>query len=165
VADLTIRQAEILNYLQQAYGGITVHVRPGGNTDVADLHTYGPDGESLRIDGTTYSRVLYPLRDAGLLKIAEDRTARGRLVQITEHGQLVLTSLNQSAGLAGIEARLQLAPTRSAVNRYMDLAVDARRMARVLREIEQGLDIAERLGDSTVSISRIRYLLRDVNRG
>ena len=163
MTDLTIRQAEILGHLQEAYGGITVRVIPGGNTDVADLHTYGPDDEHLSTTGTTYSRVLYPLRDAGLLTIAEDRTARGRLVAITAHGQLVLTSLNQNAGLAGIEARLQLAPSRAFVERFLDLRTDARRMARVLREIEQALDVADRLDKGQVHTSRIRHLLRQVS--
>ncbi|MCP2284860.1 hypothetical protein APR04_003783 [Promicromonospora umidemergens] len=162
--DLTVRQAEILAQLQDAYGGITVYVIPGGNTDVADLHTYGPENEHLHSTGTTYSRVLYPLRDAGLLTIAEDRTTYGRLVKITDHGQTTLTA-RTSHGLPGIEARLQLAPSRAFVERFLDLGTDARRMARVLREIEHRLDVAQRLGGTTVPISVIRHHLKEISRG
>lgn len=165
MADLTPRQVEILEIVAAASEAGTVHVRPGGNTDAASLTMWhGNVPAPGRDEGASYARVLYPLRDAGLLTIASQRTTRGRLVAITDHGRLTLTA-RTSRGLPGIQARLQLAPSRASVERFLDLATDAHRMARVLREIERELDRAERNGKSEVPVSWIRRELREVDRG
>ena len=161
--ELTVRQVEILASLQDAKVS-SVTVAPGGNTDVANLHVHGPDGEHLHTTGTTYARVLYPLRDAGLITISEVRSPLGRRVEITELGRVHLAA-HADRSVTGVEARIKLAPRPETVIRLLTLGYDdARRMARALREIEDELDFAERRGE-TVQISRIRRHVQQVSRG
>lgn len=161
--ELTVRQVEILASLQDPAVS-AVRVAPGGNIDVANLSVYGPGGEYIKTTGTTYARVLHPLRDAGLITIAEDRTQAGRRLDITESGRVHLAAYADRS-VAGVQARLKLAPRPETVIRLLTLGYDdARRLAHAVSEIEDELNFAERSGD-TVQISRIRRHLRDVGRG
>lgn len=160
MADPTPRQIEILQHLAHLTDGEAVYVRPSGNTDCANLHTYTVDEAVIAPAGTTYSRVLYPLRDAGLLTISEELKPRGRRVLITERGLQVLTA-RSSRGLAGIRARLQLVGD---VSQLATLLTDVRRMSRALGNLAMALDDVEHRGEASITISRVRYLLREVLR-